>query len=97
MKAVLEQLKAMMDFIIIDLPPISVVSDAQTISRLTDGMIVVIRSGHSDADMVAATLKQFEFADARVLGFVLNGAELVKSKKYGYGSYGSYENYGYNK
>ena len=101
MKALLEGLRTKTNFIIIDLPPVSAVTDAQAISKLADGMILVLRSGHCDADMVAATLRQFELSKAKVLGFVLNGAELVRSKKsgygYGYGSYGDYKNYGYYK
>ena len=96
MEAILTKLRGMMEYIIIDLSPVFAVSDAQVISKDTDGMLIVVRSGHCDADMLAGTLKQFELANAKVLGFVLNGVELTKSKKY-YGTYGSYEKYGYYK
>ena len=34
-------------YIIIDLPPINEVADAQIVSRLVDGMVLVVRAGHT--------------------------------------------------
>ena len=79
------------DFIILDLPPVNVVSDALVVSKLIHGMIVVVRQGSSSRQSVAETMRHLKFLEAKVLGFVLVGADEQHnrykrySKKYGYG------------
>lgn len=71
------------DFIILDLPPVGEVSDALVVSRLTQGMIVVVRQGYATRSSVADTMRQLDYADAKVLGFVMtcSGRQGGKYKK----------------
>ena len=69
MGKLVEQLKADYDYIILDLPPITAVSDALAVSKYVDGMIMVVRGGVSDQKMLAESLRQLEMVDVRVLGF----------------------------
>ena len=84
------------DMVIIDLPPINVVTDAGVISGLVDGYLFVVRAGIDDNNAVydaIATLKQM---NANILGTVLNDVNVEQNaKRYGrYGRYG-YGRYGY--
>ncbi|PWJ70863.1 capsular exopolysaccharide synthesis family protein [Ruminococcaceae bacterium R-25] len=81
------------DVILLDLPPVGKVSDALVVSRVTDGLVIVVRNDYTIASDLEYTLRQCELVDAKVLGFVYNGAQ-AKSKKYRYG-YGSKYKYGY--
>lgn len=68
------ELRELYDFIVIDLPPVTAVSDPIVASRLVDGTIVVVRAEHSAREAVAETIRQLRQIDARILGFVFNGA-----------------------
>ena len=81
------------DVVLLDLPPIGEVSDALVVSKCTDGLIIVVRNDYTNASDLEYTLRQCELVDAKVIGFVYNGAA-SKSKKYKYG-YGKKYKYGY--
>ena len=77
------------DYIIIDTPPINVVSDALPIIRESDGVVLVVRSNQSTHPDIQRTVSALEFIDAKILGFIVNFVETNHSK-YGYGKYGRY-------
>lgn len=87
MENLLRKLSENYDFIFIDLPPVGAVTDAQAVSRLTDGMILVVREGYANQKTLDECMAQLRLAKARVLGFVLNGAREVSRKSYSYGYY----------
>ena len=91
MEIALEALKAEFDYIIIDLPPVNIVSDALSISHLITGMIVVIREEYTEKKELEHCFRQLKLADATVLGCVMNEA------KSGSSSYGRYKKYKYYK
>lgn len=79
------------DYIIIDTPPINVVSDALPVIRESDGVVVVVRSNAATHPELQKALDSLKFIDAKILGFVVN-YETEKKSIYGY--YGKYK-YGY--
>jgi len=98
MATAIETLKKMYDYIVIDLPPISVVSDALVVSKLTDGMIIVARQDYADRRLVDDTVRQLQFHEASIIGFVMNisHSENKNYRKYGKnGRYYKYGNHGY--
>ena len=89
MSAILEQLKARYDLVVIDTAPIGVVSDAFPLLRRVDGVIVVARLGKTTRDAGKRIREQLSRLEAPVLGIVANGMKLKRRSKYGYG-YGYY-------
>jgi capsular exopolysaccharide synthesis family protein len=89
------------DYIIIDTPPVNVVSDPLPLIRESDGVVIVVRSNQSTYPELDKAMSALEFIDAKILGFVVNFAE-SKAGKYGkssyggYGSYGKYNSYSYS-
>lgn len=83
------------DFIILDLPPVNVVSDALVVSKLIHGMIVVVRQGSSSRQSVAEAMRHLKFLEAKVLGFVMTGADEQHKRYKRYGKKYGYE-YGYS-
>ena len=77
-----KRLAAEYDYVIVDTPPIGIVSDATIIGKECDGVVCVVRQMHSDHKVIKETLKQLEFAGCRFLGFVMNG--FTASRKYYY-------------
>lgn len=91
MKNVLEQLKQAFDYIIVDLPPVNLVSDAISIASLISGMIVVIREEYTEKKELEHCFRQLKLSNVNVLGCVMNQA------KAGGGSYGRYKKNKYYK
>lgn len=87
MESFLNAMTEKFDYIIIDLPPVNIVSDAMAISGLTAGMIVVIREDYTEKKELEKCFRQLKLSGAKVLGCVMNGA------KTGKGSYGKYRKY----
>ena len=81
------------DFIILDLPPVNVVADALVVSKFLSGMVVVVRQDYATRKSLSDLMRQLQFQDIRVLGFVLTRVSEHGSyyKKNYYKSYsGSY-------
>lgn len=89
MEAVLNGLKEHFDYIIIDLPPVGVVSDALSIANLITGMIVVVRQEYTEKKELERSTRQLKLSNVNILGFVMN--EMKSSG----GSYGKYKKYKY--
>ena len=62
------------DYIILDLPPVTAVTDAVIACKLVDGMVIVVRNNHAVRGALAETIRQLKLVDAHILGFVFNGA-----------------------
>lgn len=100
METVLTELKNSFDYIIVDLPPVNIVSDAMSVSHLLDGIIVVLREEYTKKKDIDACFRQLELANAKILGCVTTRSSRTsgaygKYKKYKYyGKYGRYGRYG---
>jgi capsular exopolysaccharide synthesis family protein len=85
MAIALEHLREEFDFIIIDLPPANIVSDALSIAHLITGMIVVIREEYTEKKELEHCFRLLKLSSVNVLGCVMNEA------KSGGGAYGKYK------
>lgn len=90
MKKFLESLKETYDYIIIDTPPIIMVTDAQILAKYADGCLLLIASAEADKNAALKAKELLEKVDAKILGVVLNKLD---TKRKGY--YGYYYNYYY--
>lgn len=84
MKELMEDLSEEYDYIVVDLPPVTVVSDALVISGLLHGVVMVVRNGIVEEKTLADAMRQIEMVKLRVLGFVYNGSSGVSKRNYGY-------------
>lgn len=83
MSAVVRAMAENFDVIILDLPPVTAVSDALIASKLVSGMVVVVRQDYCDRVSLSEVVRQLKFAEAKVLGFVMTGSDtLYKSYKH---------------
>lgn len=95
MRVTIEVLGKDFDFILVDLPPVNAVSDPLIVSKLVSGMILVVRQDYSSRRLLSDAVRQLEFANAKVLGFVMTGAT-TGTKKYGKKNHYGY-GYGYGR
>jgi capsular exopolysaccharide synthesis family protein len=86
------------DFIVIDSPPVAIVSDAFLIARHTDANLFVVRFGYSSLEVLNLINDIYKHHEVRNLAMVIN--DFTPRKGYGYGysyaySYGYSYGYGY--
>lgn len=100
MKRRLEQLATRYQFIILDLPPVTAVTDALVATKLVDGVIMVVRNDYADSSSLREAVRQLQLVDGKILGFVFSCANSVfggyrKKYKYRYYKHRNYHGYGY--
>lgn len=90
-----ESLTDKYDYIILDTPPINVVSDAIAMATKMDaGVALVVRQKYTTHDAIKKSKATLEFANAKLIGFVLNDVTNESfTYRSRYGRYRSYRNY----
>jgi capsular exopolysaccharide synthesis family protein len=71
MRDLLAQLREQYDYIIIDTPPLLGVTDARTLASLADGVVLVVRWGHTPLAAVDAAIAGLEADQSKIIGAVL--------------------------
>lgn len=84
MKKIVETMSLRYDYILVDTPPVSIVSDACEVANITDGVLFLVRQNETDKEAVIRGVKQLELSNSRLLGFVLNGIVEEGGKGYKY-------------
>ena len=72
MKQLLREFEGTYDQIILDSPPILAVTDSAMLGTHTDGMVLVLRSGHTEQRAAERAVDQVRRVGVRILGAVLN-------------------------
>jgi capsular exopolysaccharide synthesis family protein len=90
-KSLIDRMKHIFDWIIVDSPPCLPVADASGLADICDGVLLVVRAGSTPAEVAQKTCKQLE--SKNVIGVVLNAVEKKHSASNYYGEYG----YGHDK
>lgn len=94
MEKLLSEVSSEYDYIIIDMPPVNIVSDPLTIGGKISGMVVVTHYGKTTYDDVDELMRKVQTSDTKILGFVLNEIESKNNGKYGYSKKYKYYSYG---
>ena len=92
MQELIEILKRNYDCVLLDAPPVTVVTDAAVVGRMTDGAVLVVRSKFASARTVRLAKSRLEAVGIRVLGGVLTRFNMRQS---GWRSGYDYKNYMY--
>ncbi|HOZ14466.1 MAG TPA: polysaccharide biosynthesis tyrosine autokinase [Tenuifilaceae bacterium] len=86
------------DFIVIDSPPVAIVSDAFLIARFTDANLFVLRFGYSSKEVLNLLNDIYKHHEVKNLALVVNDFQPKRGYGYSYGytySYGYSYGYGY--
>ena len=97
MEKLIDLLKEYYDFIVLDFPPITIVTDAVIMTGKVDGYLMVVRHDLSEFKKLAESFRQLEFSNAKVLGVVYNGKSSHHSKYYKKGRNYYYSDHYYQK
>lgn len=63
------------DYVILDAPPVNILSDALVIGQKVDGMVFIIRAGITTHENLRRALSSAEVLDIDILGVILNGSD----------------------
>lgn len=86
MRRVIDEARERFDWVIIDTPPVVLLSDANLLSAMADGAVLVLKAASTPYELVERAIAGL--GRDRILGVVLNQAELQRH------SYGNYYEYG---
>ena len=95
-KDTIAELSKIYEIVIIDSPPVELVSDALVLSKMASGVIYVVKALDTPYQLARKGLLRIRRAEGKVLGVVLNHLDFKKAEKY-YGEYSGYGKYGYDK
>jgi capsular exopolysaccharide synthesis family protein len=76
LESLIRDVEASYDLVVVDTPPLNVITDAATIATRADAVLVVVRGGVTDRDALELTLKRLRLLHTNVLGIVLNDVHL---------------------
>lgn len=93
----IEVVRDLFDYVIIDTPPIGLVIDAAIIAKNCDGSILVAASGDTKRRFLQKAKEQLTQSGSPFLGVVLNKVDYKKETYGSYGTYGAYGSYGKDK
>ena len=87
------------DFVVLDLPPMFQVTDAESMTAYADASVLVVRQNVAHAVAVNKAVADLAKGKAKLLGSVLNDVDTMamstgRGYGYGYGKYGKYGHYG---
>lgn len=92
MKELLTHLQGIYDLVILDSPPLMVVTDAAVLGTKADGVVMVARASHTEKGAVTYSVEQLKNVRANIIGTVLNDVDYRRDGRYSssYGKYGYY-------
>jgi Mrp family chromosome partitioning ATPase len=94
MKAFFDRAAEEFDYVIVDTPPIAVVTDALLLAEIADAFLYIMRQAYSSKNVIKLIKDAKKDSELNNLGIILN--EVQVKRGYGY-SYGYGYGYGYGK
>lgn len=89
----IDELRRKYDYIILDCPPVEIVSDAKIINRLADMTLFVVRAGLLEKDELPTIQEYYDQNRYKNMAIILNGTDIHSG--YGYHRYGYHYGYHY--
>jgi len=85
---ILAELRTRFDRIILDSPPLQAVTDAVVLAKQADGVILVVRAGHTQRDEVKRSARMIRDVGGTIAGMILNELDAKDRGGYYYNYYG---------
>lgn len=92
---ILKDLRKTYDYIVVDMPPCGIVSNAALIAELCDTIIFAVKANSTSVQTIKKALQYILYSNARLIGFVVNNKDFTMND---YGKkvyYSHYKRYGY--
>lgn len=86
-KELLKELSEHYDYILLDTPPIALISDPITISTYSDSVVLTIAYSETEKEIAKKSINTLKQVNANIIGTILNKAPVSRHNKYYYGYY----------
>lgn len=90
LRQLLDTMRERFDYVVVDSPPLLLVTDPKTTSALVDASVLLVRWQETPVDKAANALRELDAVAARVAGAVLAQVDVKRQAQYGYAGVGSY-------
>ncbi len=87
MSSLLNSLSEHFDYVLIDCPPVLPVTDSVILSRIVDGVVLVVKGGATPKKVVFDAKKRLSSVGSQILGVVLNDVNILGGDYYYYNRY----------
>jgi len=87
MRQIILEVQHQSDVIVFDSPPLNAVTDASVLSKMVDGVILVVKAETTKILAAQQALEQLQRVGANVIGVVLNDVNMSKARNYTYYAY----------
>ena len=84
MVKLVEDVSRKYDYVLVDAPPVNLVSDCCIVANMLDGIVLLARQGKARKDGVKQAINQLRLTECKVLGCVFNGVAVNPKKYYRY-------------
>jgi Mrp family chromosome partitioning ATPase len=92
-EALIKALSGTCDFLVIDSPPVHLVSDALVLSKMVTGVMFVVKADSTPYPLARRCIRALNEVDAKLFGITLNQLDFKRAERY-YGAYtGAYYKY----
>jgi capsular exopolysaccharide synthesis family protein len=81
-EAIIKEFREEFDIILIDTPPILTYADANIVTKVSDGVILVVATNETRKSMLLEAKKNLDKVEAEVIGVVMTKAKFNKSAQY---------------
>ncbi|MGK9219633.1 polysaccharide biosynthesis tyrosine autokinase [Microbacterium barkeri] len=89
MSQMLRELAEHFDYVLIDAPPLLLVTDAVVVSRHTRGLLLTVSSGGTRKQELSAAVRAIDAAGAKLVGLVVTNVPVKGPERKGFSGYGS--------
>ena len=86
-KELIKNISTYYDYVLIDAPPVAMVSDPITISTYTDAVLLVVAYSETDSETAKRAADSLRHVNANIIGTIFNKIPVSKKNKYYYNSY----------
>lgn len=93
MDKLIRELKKQYDYIIIDTPPLGLVSDALILGKYADATVYIVRQDRTPIEKLKGLERIYTEQMLKNVGIIFNDVKIHAVGMYGYGSYGGYGYY----
>ncbi len=87
MQALLSRAVEGYDFVLVDSPPVNMVTDALLLSSMVNGVLMVVQSGDTRIEHAKEALNKLNKVDAKMVGVILNDMDTSAGNYYYYNNY----------
>ncbi len=81
-ETILDELSQRYDYIFIDTPPVGVVAETLYLTQFVSGVILIVKKKQTHIKKVKEVITTLEFANANILGFIVNGSSNANIRRY---------------